>query len=62
MTIFELGALGEFVGSIAVVGTFIYLALQIRANTHAVHSAAAQSVHENFATWYKLLAGDPELS
>ncbi len=46
MTIFELGALGEFVGSIAVVGTLIYLAIQIRANTHAVHSAAAQSVHE----------------
>ena len=33
MTIFELGALGEFVGSIAVVVTLIYLALQIRQNT-----------------------------
>ena len=33
MTIFELGALGEFVGAIAVVGTLIYLAVQIRQNT-----------------------------
>jgi hypothetical protein len=29
----ELGALGEFVGSFAVVGTFIYLAMQIRQNS-----------------------------
>ncbi len=33
MTIMELGALGEFVGSIAVIATLIYLALQIRQNT-----------------------------
>ncbi|MEE8301394.1 MAG: hypothetical protein V3S24_03055 [Candidatus Tectomicrobia bacterium] len=33
MTVMELGAIGEFVGSIAVIGTLIYLALQIRQNT-----------------------------
>jgi len=33
MTVIELGAIGEFVGSIAVIGTLIYLALQIRQNT-----------------------------
>jgi len=33
MTVVELGALGEFIGSIAVVATLIYLALQIRQNT-----------------------------
>ena len=33
MTIFELGALGEFIGSIGVVATLIYLAIQIRLNT-----------------------------
>ncbi len=36
MTIIELGALGEFVGAIAVVVTLIYLAVQIRQNTHAM--------------------------
>ena len=33
MTIFELGALGELLGSIAVLFTLVYLAIQIRQNT-----------------------------
>ena len=33
MNIMELGALGEFVGSIGVIATLIYLAMQIRQNT-----------------------------
>ncbi len=36
MTIGELGALGEFIGAIAVVATLVYLAIQIRQNTHAM--------------------------
>lgn len=30
MTIFELGALGEFIGSILMLGTLVYLAFQVR--------------------------------
>ena len=33
MSIIELGALGEFIGAIAVVVTLAYLAIQIRQNT-----------------------------
>jgi hypothetical protein len=33
MTLLELGALGEFVGAIAVVVTLVYLAVQVRQNT-----------------------------
>ena len=33
MNIMELGALGEFVGSVGVVVTLFYLAIQIRQNT-----------------------------
>jgi hypothetical protein len=33
MNIMELGALGEFLGSIAVLLTLIYLSVQIRQNT-----------------------------
>ena len=33
MTIMELGALGEFIGSIGVIVTLFYLAVQIRQNT-----------------------------
>jgi len=62
VTIQDWGALGELLGAIATVATLIYLAIQIRANTYAVRSAAAQSVHEAFATWYRLLAADASLS
>ncbi len=36
MTIIELGALGEFLGSIAVLATLIYLSVQIRQNTRVM--------------------------
>jgi len=62
MTIQDLGNIGEFVAAIATVATLVYLAIQIRSNTAAVRSAAAQSVHEAFASWYHLLAADAELA
>jgi hypothetical protein len=62
MTIQDLGSIGEVVGAVATVATLIYLAVQIRANTNAMRSAAAQSVHEAFATWYRMLASDAHLS
>ncbi len=36
MTIQDLGALGELLGSVAVLATLIYLALQTRQNTMAI--------------------------
>jgi len=36
MTILELGALGELLGSIAVLATLVYLSVQIRQNTHSM--------------------------
>ena len=36
MSIIELGALGEFLGSIGVIATLIYLAVQIRQNTYSM--------------------------
>ena|SRR5215831_14228752 len=62
VTIQDLGNLGELVGAIATVVTLIYVAVQIRANTYAVQSAAAQAVHEAFATWYRMLAADAQLA
>ena len=43
MSIIELGALGEFLGSIAVVVTLIYLAIQVRQNTAIAESTAMQA-------------------
>lgn len=62
MTIAELGSVGELVGAIATVATLAYPADQIRSGTRAVRSASAQSVHESFATWYRMLAADAQLS
>ena len=62
MTIQDLGSIGELVGAVATVATLAYLAIQIRSNTNAVRSAAAQSVHEAFATWYRMIAADEGLA
>ena len=56
-----LGAIGELAGAIGVIATLGYLAIQIRQNTSAVQSAAAQTVHENFAAWYSSAQGDSRL-
>jgi hypothetical protein len=61
MTIQDWGSVGELVAAIATVVTLVYLAIQIRSNTIATRSAAAQSVHEAFTTWYRLLAADGSL-
>jgi len=62
VTIQDLGSLGEIVGAVATVATLFYLATQIRASTLATRAAAAQTVHESFATWYRMLATDAGLS
>ena len=47
MTLEDLGNLGEFVGAIAVVISLVYLAVQIRQNTRALHgSSYAQSAEQ----------------
>jgi len=43
MTIIELGALGEFVGSMAVLVTLVYLAVQVHQTKRAVQSASLQT-------------------
>ena len=47
MNIMELGAIGEFVGAIAVVTTLIYLATQIRQNTRAMRAETINAVTSN---------------
>ena len=42
MNIMELGALGEFVGSIGVIATLVYLAIQIRQNSRTLQSTSFQ--------------------
>jgi hypothetical protein len=62
MSLNDLANLGQIIGALAVVISLIYVALQIRQNTAAIQSAAAQTVHEHFANWYHLIAADAELA
>lgn len=55
------GAIGEVVGAITVLVTLVYLAVQVKRNTLALKSAAAQAVHENFANWYSSAQSDSKL-
>jgi hypothetical protein len=62
MNLGDLANLAQIIGGIAVVISLFYVAFQIRQNTNAVRSATAQAVHENYASWYHLLAADSDLS
>ena len=48
MTILELGALGEFIGSIAVVITLIYLSMQIRQNTKSMEENKQHMISQTY--------------
>ncbi len=48
MSIMELGALGEFVGAIAVVATLVYLAIQIRQNTRAMEESKRLALAQTY--------------
>jgi hypothetical protein len=48
MTIVELGALGELVSAIAVVVTLVYLAIQIRQNTHAMEESRRLALAQTY--------------
>ena len=49
MSIAELGALGEFIGSFGVIATLIYLAIQIRANTRTTRAEASYNALHSWA-------------
>lgn len=62
MSIIELGALGEFVGSIAVVVTLAYLAVQVRLNSISTRSATNAAVAGQFVELNLVMASNPELA
>ena len=58
----QLAQVGEFLGGLGVLLTLIYLAVQIRGNTKAVGSAAAQQTHDTLTDAYFRLAQDAALN
>ncbi|MGR8946489.1 MAG: hypothetical protein ACU84Q_00475 [Gammaproteobacteria bacterium] len=56
-----IGAIGEIVGAIAVVGTLAYLATQIRVASIAAESQGSYSSAEVYSRWRQALLNNPEV-
>ena len=62
MSIMELGALGEFIGSILVLGTLVYLSMQVRqGNAHSRFTTTHAIAGAGHAAWLAV-AQSPELA
>ena len=54
-----IGALGEWIGGLATIGTLFYLAHQIRQNTRTARSSAYQAAASAISDWTNVLSSDP---
>jgi len=61
MTLADLGSLGEFVGSIAVVVTLILLLLELRTNTKTLESNASSELAGQMAAWHGRAANNTDI-
>jgi len=57
-----LGNLGEFIGSIVIVATLIYLAIQVRQNTRATRLESSRAITSEFNSFLDMLASNRELA
>ncbi|NNC54556.1 MAG: hypothetical protein HKO07_02410, partial [Pseudomonadales bacterium] len=48
MSLIELGALGEFLGSIAVLATLVYLSVQLRQNTRSMNESKKLALAQTY--------------
>jgi len=62
MNIEALGNLGEFLSSIGVIATLMFLIVEIRRNTAASKETTDQRAFERFSGLRKLLAANPQLA
>ena len=62
MTLDQLANIGEIIGSIAVIISIVYLAIQIRTNTEAERTLTYQAVVSDFGALNNTMASTPELS
>lgn len=62
LSIEQLGNIGEFVGSVGVLISLVYLALQVRRNTETERTRTYQSVVSDFGQLNHTLAASPDLS
>lgn len=62
MTLQDLGSIGEFLGSLGVIISLIYLAIQIRQNTRSVRAATHQAFVEVNSSFAALLLNNDSMA
>lgn len=62
MTLTELGSIGELLGSVAVLVSLIYLAVQVKSSTAIAQTSTYQSVVSDFGALNVSMASTPALS
>lgn len=62
MTLESLGNLGEFISSIAVIISLVYLAIQIKKSTETERTSTYQSIVSDFGHMNQSMASDPDLT
>jgi len=55
-------AIGELIGAGAIIISLVYLAYQLRQNTHSIKLAALQSTMDRWIEWSGVLATTPDLA
>lgn len=53
--------IAEIIGAVAIIASLVFVGMQVRQNTSAIQSSAAQSVHENFTAFYLAAQNEPTL-
>jgi hypothetical protein len=59
MSLEQVFFLSQSIAAVGVVASLIFVGFQVRDSARAVRSATTQAVHENFSSWYILLAHNP---
>ncbi len=62
MTLEQASYIGELIAVIAVISSLIYVALQVRQNTQAIHLSASQTTHDALSEAYMVAATNAELN
>ena len=62
MELSEWASIAEIVGAIAVVGTLIYVGLEVRGNSVSLRASASQAVSQSMTDITAMLASDPAMA
>ena len=57
-----IGAVGEILGAIAVIGSLIFVGMQIKGNTRATQTAASHNLTTNYISLIRSISEDPEMT